>query len=139
MFFFQICAKTGNTKTFIDLYNLSIIVAKNLQRLGGKKGQVIYVTTSNTVDIAPLIFAALYLGLTISLMHPHLTKTEYERFVSMINPKYVLCDLELYQLSKQCLESQKIRAQIFTFDGQIDESIAVNTLFENQDENTHLE
>lgn len=114
-------------------------MAKNLQRLGGKKGQVIYVTTSNTVDIAPLIFGALYLGLTVSLMHPHLTKTEYERFVSMINPKYVLCDLELYQLSKQCLESQKIRAQIFTFDGQIDESIAVNTLFENQDENTHLE
>lgn len=95
--------------------------------------------TTNTVDIAPLIFAALYLGATITATPVFSSILEYESFLGITKPKYVICDFELYRLSKQCLKSQNIDATILTFNDQTIESISVNILFANPDPTTRIE
>lgn len=138
MLIFQICANTGKTTTFDELHAITIRAAKNLQNIGCQKGQVIFLLSNNTDDMVPLVFAALCLGCQISSLPTVCSKSEYEYFLSIMNPHFVFCDLELQPILKECLEHLEINAKFFTFDGQNSESIAVETLFD-VDPDKHFE
>lgn len=141
MFIFQIqiCANTGKTTTFDELRESTICAANNLQKLGFEKGKMIFLLTNNMVDIVPLVFAALCLGCQISSLPTVCSKEEYEYFWSITNPQFIFCDLELQPTLKECRENQKSNADIFTFNGQIDDSIAVDTLFRKTETDPYFE
>lgn len=141
MFIFQIqiCANTGKTTTFDELRESTICAANNLRKLGFEKGKMIFLLTNNTVDIVPLVFAALCLGCQISSLPTVCSKAEYEYFWSITNPQFIFCDLELQPTLKECRENLKSNADIFTFDGQIDDSIAVDTLFRKTETDPYFE
>lgn len=55
--------------------------------------------------------------------------------LSITKPKLVFCDVDLYDLVRECLNELENEAiAIFTFGGQNDESIPVETLFEERSE-----
>lgn len=112
---------------------------KNLRYFGCEKGDLIYFHTKNTADVAPIIFAALYLGVQITAVPFGFSRVEYECFLKLLKPKFLLCDIDTYQEMKLCLEYLNHDAMIFTFDDSIGESISVNTLFESKDADTYLE
>lgn len=112
---------------------------KSLRYFGCEKGDLIYFHTKNTADVAPIIFAALYLGVQVTAVPACFSRVEYESFLKLLKPKFLLCDIYLYQQLKQCLEYLNHNAKIFTFDGSIDETIPVNILFENENADTYLE
>lgn len=138
-FFVQICSNSGTTKTFHELRELTMNVAKNFRYFGCESGHVIFFMTKNTADIAPLLFAALYLGAQVTAVPIFSSRTEYEEFLNLTKPKFLICDLNVCKMSKQCLVKLKIDATLFSFDGQSDDSIAVNILFEKRDADTNIE
>lgn len=95
--------------------------------------------TRNTVDVAPIIFAALYLGVQVTALPAFFTRVEYESFLQLLKPKLLFCDLDIYHQLKQCLAYLDIDAETFTFDGSTDRSIPVNILFEERDADTYIE
>ncbi|XP_055309666.1 probable 4-coumarate--CoA ligase 1 [Sitodiplosis mosellana] len=129
----QICAETGKCTTFNELHTLTIRVAKRLRNVGLEKGEVVFFVTDNTSDIPALVFAALCLGCVITARRSSSSKLEHVRYLSIVWPKYVFCDLEYYAMMKDCLAELKIEAKFFTFDGQSEGSIAVDDLFKEDD------
>lgn len=49
---------------------------------------------------------------------------------SISAPKVVFCDVAVYDLVRECLDGLQNDASIFTFSGQIAESIPVEQIFE---------
>lgn len=110
-----------------------------MQRFGCKKGDVIFFLTRNTADIAPLVFAALYLAAPIFAISEFSSRMEYEVFFELLRPKFIFCDKEFYQKSKKCSLNTNIEAMIFIFDGSSVESSSVSTLFNSPGADVHLE
>lgn len=134
----KICADTGKRTTFDELHELTIRIAKRLRSVGLERGEVVFFLTENTADIPALVFAALCLGCVITARRSSSSKLEHVRYLTVVKPKYVFCDLEHYNMMKECLIDLKIQAKFFTFDGQIDESILVNDLFEVDDMDSYF-
>lgn len=126
----QICANTGKCTTFDELHDLTIRVAKRLRSAGFEKDQVIFFLTNNSEDIAPLVFAAMCLGCPVASLPSFHSKLEYLQHLSAVKPKYVFCDLEYYDMLKDCLCTLKLGAKFFTFGGQIEKSTSISDLFE---------
>ncbi|KAJ6636078.1 Membrane-bound alkaline phosphatase, partial [Pseudolycoriella hygida] len=134
-----ICANSGKTTTFDEIYKLTICAAQNLRKLGFVKGQVILFLTNNSVETVPLLFAALYLGCQISSLPTICSKVEFQYFCTIFSPHYIFCDLELQPMLQECSNNIKSKAKYFTFDGQSDTSIAVDTLFHKNASELYLE
>lgn len=113
-------------------------MARQLRDVGLQKDQVIFFLTNNSADIAAFVFAALCLGCAIAGRRSSSSKFEHIRYLSVIKPKYVFCDVEYYAFMKECLMDLKIEAKFFTFGGQIGESISLNDLLENDDMDTYF-
>lgn len=122
--------KTNETKTFEEIRAKTICIAKNYQRHGFKKGDVIYFTTNNTSDIVPLFVAALCLGCPIAMKQPEHMKAECLHYLKVTKPNFVFCDLDYYSQLKECLSELGNDVKIFTFSGQMGDSIPVENLFE---------
>lgn len=118
---------------------LTICSAKNLQNVGLKKGEMIFLLSNNTFDIVPLVFAALCLGCQISCLPTVCSQSEYEYFMSITNPNYVICDLEFVPILKDYFTNLKRNVPFFTVDGQHEESVEINSLFEQTNEDPYFE
>lgn len=119
--------------TFEELRELTIHAIRNLRNFGCRKGQVIFLLTNNTADIAPLVFAALCLGCPIACLPTCCSQAEYLYFLSFSKPEIVFCDLTFQPMLKECLEQLEIDAKYFTFDGQTDGTHSINSLFARVD------
>lgn len=53
---------------------------------------------------------------------------------SITAPKVVFCDVDVYDMARECLNELENDASIFTFGGITDESISVDELFEEKPE-----
>lgn len=124
----QICANTGQTKTFNEIRTMTCSATKSLQSLGCKKGDLVCFSTRNTADAPAITFAALYLGVQVAVLPEYLSKMEFERFLELLKPKILFCDADVH---RKCLEYLSKDVTIFTFDGTTDDSVSANILFEN--------
>lgn len=84
---------------------------------------------SNSHHLSPIVFAAFYMGCTISTLDPTFGKVDMKHMLNTTTPKLIFCDANVYDLVKECLRELKNDAHIFTFDGQIGDSEAVEDLF----------
>lgn len=111
-------------------------MAKNLQKFGCQKDDRILYFTTNSAEIAPLVFASLCLGCPIVAFSPYLRTAEVNYQLSFLKPKYVICDIEYYPMLRECFMNMEISAQFFTFDGQMGGSIDIECLFDETDDNS---
>lgn len=128
--FIQICAKTNKRRTFQELRESIISAAVNLRNLGCRKGHVVTFITNETGDIASMVCAALCLGATIAGQFTNYKEFERLYFFNLIQPDFVVCDIQYYMEIKECLAKLDICAKILTFGGQINGSYSVESLFE---------
>lgn len=94
--------------------------------------------TDNTADITPIVCAALCLGCSIAAQPPCHSTTEYSHFLNMLKPTFVLCDLKCYATLKDCLVNLNNQAQVFTFNGQMNDSHSVDDLFHGSDDESYF-
>lgn len=62
-------------------------------------------------------------------MEPSSTESELIYMFEMTSPKLVFSDLESYTLVEKCLRKLKNDAKIYTFCGQVEDSLNVDDLF----------
>lgn len=125
--------------TFKELQIKTVRVAQNLQKVDHDSKSVVGIMTHINSDVAPIVFAALCLGRPISVMDPSFTKSELKSIIGISKPKTFFCDINVHSLLEASLRDLNITARIFTFDGKRGDSISVDTLFaETNDEDNFL-
>lgn len=109
---------------------MTIRAALNLQSLGYEKGDIFGIIARNSHYVAPIAFASICIGCPINPLDPSFSRTELMHMLSITKPKAVFCDVDIHDLVRECLDGLQNDAKIFTFMGQTNDSIPVETLFE---------
>lgn len=128
-FFSQINVDTGVRLTFNEIRTKTIRAAQHLQNCGYKPKQVFGLMVENMDDLAPIVFAAYSLGCPINALSTTVDKPDVLRMLGITQPSVFFCDVKVYDLIKECLTELRNDAQIYTFNGTKNDSIAVETLF----------
>lgn len=129
-----------NDETNIQLTNefirwKTIQAAQNLQKLGFKKGDMFAICARNSHYVAPIAFASLCIGCPLNTLDTLFGEPELTHMLSITRPKVVFCDADVGELIGIVLEKLEIDAKIFTFSGQRGNSVPVEDLFtETNDE-----
>lgn len=118
---------------------LTVRAAKNLQRFGCVRGQKIFIRIDNVPEIVPIIFGAVCLGCPIVSIIEIASQAECEYFLNITKPKFAICHLISHQMLRECFTNLEINAKIFTADGQADDSIPIQSLFESVDDDNYFE
>lgn len=135
----QICAVTGETRTFEELHRMTVRAAINMQRFGCERGRKIFLLSDNVADLAPLTFAAICLSCPLVPLVNYSSQKECEYFINITRPEFAICELKYYPLLEKCFANLNINAKIFTIGGQAGDSIPTEILFENVDNELDFE
>lgn len=85
------------------------------------------------------MFASIAIGNPVNGIDPSFGKTEFLHMLKTTKPILLFCDIDVYELAKECLVELNNNAKIFTFGGRIHDSEEVANLFvETQDENNFV-
>ncbi|XP_037030798.1 luciferin 4-monooxygenase-like [Bradysia coprophila] len=130
-FTLEICANTNAHTTFDELYDRTVCVAENLQKIGCKQGEVFIFYTNNTADIPAIVYAALCLGCPVTAYVTFASKRENLHYLTVTKPNYVFCDSNIYEDLNECFQELGNEPTFFTFDGQASGSVrSVDSLFQ---------
>ncbi|XP_031639321.1 4-coumarate--CoA ligase 1-like [Contarinia nasturtii] len=91
----------------------------------------------NSHNVAPIVFASISIGCPVNTLDPTFGKVELIHMLSITKPALMFCDVEAYDLVKECLTEMGNGAKIFTFGGSKDGSKPVEDLLsktENEDD-----
>lgn len=131
-----------NYETNVQLTNevirwKTIQASQNLQKLGYEKGDMFAICARNSHYVAPIAFASLCLGCPLNTLDTSFGEPELTHMLSITRPKVVFCDTDVSDLIENVLENLEIDAKIFTFSGQRGNSVPVEELFNetNDEEN----
>lgn len=113
--------------------------ATNLRKFGCKRGSKVFLFSDNIADLPPLIFAAICLGCPLVPLVVSATQSQCEYFMNITKPEFAICQVEGYPMLKSCFKNLEFNAKIFTIDGQIDDSISAQLLFQSSDNELHFE
>lgn len=83
----------------------------------------------NNHELAPIVIALLSTGYPFNTLDPAFTETEMMHMLNLTKPKLVFTELESYEAVKLSLRKLKNDAKIYTFCGQVGDSIDVKNLF----------
>lgn len=106
-----------------------IRAVQNLQRLGHNSRGVFGVIARNSHQLAPIVFPSIVLGSPVNGIDPSFGKTEFLHMLKTTRPVLLFCDLDVYELLKECLIESNSNAKIFTFGGSKNGSEDVAALF----------
>lgn len=120
---------SGISMRYDEMRTRSIRIAQNLDARAYQKGQVFGVIAANSQNLAPVVFASFYLGCPINTMDPLFGKNEITHMLNTTKPSLMFCDVQIYELLRECLRELGNDAAIFTFGGQVGDSEPVENLF----------
>lgn len=120
---------SGITMRYDEIRTRSIRIAQNLQARGYEKGQVFGIIAANSQNVAPVVFAAFYLGCPMNTMDPSFGKKEITHMLGTTAPSLMFCDAKVYDLLSECLRELGNNAAIFTIGGEAGDSEPVENLF----------
>lgn len=83
----------------------------------------------DSANLAPTVFASLCIGCSVNPLHFSSEKKDILHMFKMVDPCAIFCDIEVYELVKDCLTQLGNNAQIFTFNGSKGDSEPVENLF----------
>lgn len=93
----------------------------------------------NSHNLAPILFGALGIGCAMNTLEPTFGKTELLHMLNIIKPSLLFCDVEVFELVKECLLELGNNAHVFTFGGSKNGSENVENLFlETHEENSFV-
>ncbi|XP_037033669.1 4-coumarate--CoA ligase 1-like [Bradysia coprophila] len=134
----QINSETKIQLTNADIRLKTIQAAQNLQKLGYGKGDVFAICARNNHYVAPIAFASLCLGCPLNTLDTSFGEPELTHMLSITRPKVVFCDADVSELIECVLEKIEIEAKIFTFIGGDGNSIPVEELFTETNDEDHF-
>lgn len=102
--------------------------------MGYKEGDIFSIIAKNSHYVTPIAFASICMGCPINTLDTSFSKAEIMHMLSITKPKLMFCDVDRYDLVRECLNELENEATVFTFSGQTNESIPVETLFEESTE-----
>lgn len=115
--------------TFDEIRLKTIRAALSLQERGYQSKQVFSFMVRNSHHIAPTIFSAMCIGCAVNTLDPSFGRTELLHMLGTTKPDVMFCDVESFDLVKECLTELENDAKIFTLGGSVDESEPVENLF----------
>lgn len=130
----QICVSTHRVHTFQDLHDLTICVAKNLQKLKLKRGDLINFITSDCFQMTPIVFAALCNGITVAPIAVDFSISRLLLILEQSEPAIIICDSNIYYSMQEYLCHPKYNGKIFTFEHQFKGTRSVDELFQSNDD-----
>jgi acyl-CoA synthetase (AMP-forming)/AMP-acid ligase II len=123
----QISYETGNEVSCGEMYIRTIKMAKYLQSLGLKEGDVVGFMARNSENVAPVIFACLTLGLPINPITVFSSKDEILHMFGKTKPTVIFCDAQNLEL----LKSAGTNAKIVTLIEKYEDYPFVDEILEN--------
>lgn len=94
----QVSADTGVEVTCYEMRQRSIKMAKHLQSLGLKQGDIVGIVGSNSEYLVPIFIACFTLGLPTSPLAPGVTDSYIINIYSKTKPKIFFCDASVTHL-----------------------------------------
>ncbi|XP_031634571.1 4-coumarate--CoA ligase-like 7 [Contarinia nasturtii] len=125
----QISDDNGTRLSFDEIRMKTVRAAQNLQKREYKSKQVFGLVAKNSQHLAPIIFASMCLGCPINTLGISFKKTEIIHMLKITKPVLMFCDIEMYDLLKECLLELGNKAKILTFGGSKGDSEPVENLF----------
>lgn len=114
--------------SFDDIRLKTIRAAQNLQKRGYEPRQVFALMAKNSHHVAPIVFASMSIGCAVNTLDSSFGKIELRHMLNMTKPVLMFCDVESYELVKECLTELGNDAKIFTFGGGKGEAETVENL-----------
>lgn len=126
----QVSDDNGVCVTAAEMRLKTIRAAQNLQKLGYHCGDIFTTVSDNNYNLAPIVFASICLGCPVNTLVPMFHESEIKTSFQLIEPKLVFCTVKSYDKVRNALIETGNEAKIFTMDGQVDDSLSVENLFE---------
>lgn len=128
----QINDDTGERFTFDEIRLQTIRVAQNLQKrgYGTSSRQTFGIVARNVSHLAAIVFGSFCLGCPINTVYPTADKAFMIHTFQITEPNIIFCEVNAYDLVKECFEEIGKRVKIFTFDGVRGDSEAVECLLQ---------
>ncbi|XP_059617650.1 uncharacterized protein LOC132262395 [Phlebotomus argentipes] len=100
---FQISADDGSKRTNGEIYQSTLKIAFNLQKLGCAKGDVVGFVCRNSHDLTPAFLAALFLAAPTNALDVAFSKNEIRNMFKTTSPKFVFCDHDVTRTVQKAL------------------------------------
>lgn len=115
--------------SFTEIRTKTVRAAQNLQARGYKPKQLFGLIARNSHNVAPIVFASISIGCPLNALDCSFGKTEIIHMLKTTKPSLMFCDLDVYDLLKDCLIELGNNAKVFTFGGSKADSEPVENLF----------
>lgn len=115
--------------SFDEIRIKTIRAAENFQERGYESKQIFGLLARNSHHVAPIVFGSICIGCIVNALDPTFGKIELIHMLNTTNPSLMFCDIECYDLLKECLTELENEAKIFTFGGSKDDTEPVEILF----------
>lgn len=125
----QISDNDGIQMTFDEIRMKTIRAAQNLLNRGYQQKQVFGLMAKNSYHVSPIVFGSISIGCAVNTLDPSFKKAELIHMLNTIKPVLMFCDVEVYDLVKECLTELENNAKILTFGGSKGEAEPVENLF----------
>ena len=125
----KVSADSGIKFSYDEIRIKMVRAAQNLQKRGYNSKEVFTILAKNSHHLAPIVFASLAIGSAVNTLDPQFSKTELLHMLKTTKPALVFCDVESYDLVKECWTDLGNDSKIFTFGGSKDDSEPVEHLF----------
>lgn len=129
----KICIQISDVErfTFDEIRLQTIRVAQNLQKRGyGTSRQTFGIIAGNVSHLAAVVFGSFCLGCPINTVYPTADKAFMIYTFRITQPSIIFCEINAYDLVKECFEEIGKSVKIFTFDGVRGDSETVECLLQ---------
>lgn len=130
----QINHEEGTELLCKDLRTSSIRVAKNLQKSGIEADDVVGFICKNSHNLNAIVYGCVLVGAIINPLHVSFTKSDIKQMFCETKPKIVVCDSEIYEVTKEALEELENDAKVFTLIERVSGAAFFDELFTPIDE-----
>ena len=90
-------------------------IAKKLDEMGFKKGDIVGVNATNSEYLAPTVFACFALGLPMNILASSFDKSDIVHMYSKTRPKLVFCDSNIFDVVNESLKEIGANSVMVTF------------------------
>lgn len=116
----QISADTKVSVTCKEMYDRTLKIMKFLSKSDIKETDIVGLLTSNTENLAPVVFACFVLGLPINPLSPIMNTADVVEMFSKIPPKLIFCDGENLNVVQEAVNEIKSNVKIITIMDKVD-------------------
>lgn len=122
---------SGEQFTYDEIRLHTIRIAQNLQKRGySTPQQVVGIVANNVPHLAAVIFASFCLGCPINATHAAAEKANMLYAFRITKPSVIFCEVNVYDLVRECFDEIGLNVKIFTFNGVKGGSEAVENLLQ---------